>query len=425
MSKRIICLMAAFALVCTMTGCSDKKEKAIETSTATNVTVSEVKRGNVEATQEYTGEVKAASSASVSPKVAGNIRSINVEVGDYVRAGTVLATIDSTQYSLAYNQASAAYQSALAAKSNASAAYNNVKGGSLEQSKVSMNQAVANAQSAYNTALDNYNRQKALYDIGAVSKVALDSAKTSMDNAKNALDAANENARLNETVVIPQTEASSGAGVSQAEAGVSQAKAALDIAASNLANCNITAPISGYITSKNAIIGQMAASGMELFAIKNAEVVDIELNVTETVVSFVSVGTRASIDIDSAGLTAIEGTVSAVGKAKNDMTGMFPVKISIANKDDKIKVGMLAEVSLVTEGAENVIVADANSVIYKNGKYYVYVAEGSKAVRKDVEIGVTDGKYTEIVSGLDIGDKVIVDGKDFISDKNNEIKIVK
>ncbi len=425
MNKRIISLAAAVVLVCTMAGCSGKEEKVTQTSTATNVTVSEVKKGDVEAIAEYTGEVKAATSASVSPKVAGNIRSVNVEVGDYVRAGTVLATIDSTQYSLAYNQAAAAYQSALAAKNNASAAYNNVKGGSLEQSKVSMNQAIANAQSAYDTALDNYNRQKALYDIGAISKVALDSAKTSMDNAKIALDAANENARLNETVIIPQTEASSGAGVSQAEAGVSQAKAALDIAASNLANCSVTAPISGYITAKNVTIGQMAASGVELFAIKNTEMVNIELNVTETVIPFITLGTKANIDIDSASLTSIEGTVSAVGNAKNDMTGMYPVKISIPNKDDKIKVGMLAKVALVTEGAKDVMIADSNAIIFKNGQHYVYVADGDKAVKKDVEIGVTDGKYTEIVSGLSLGDKVIVDGKDFISDKNNEIKIVK
>ncbi len=424
MNKKLICLVTVFVLMCTLAGCTEKKE-ASKTSVASNVTVSEVKMGNVNATAEYTGEVKAAAAASVSPKVAGNIKKVYAEVGDYVSAGTVLASIDSTQYSLAYNQANAAYRSALAAKSNASAAYNNVKGGSLEQSKVSMNQAVSNAQSAYDTAVDNYNRQKALYDIGAVSKVALDSAKTSMDNAKVALDAANENARLNETVIIPQTEASSGAGVSQAEAAVSQAKAALDIAASNLSNCTITAPISGYITSKNAIIGQMAASGVELFSIKNTEVVDIELNVTETVISFISQGTKANIDIDSAGISSAEGVVSAVGKAKNDMTGMFPVKISISNKDDKIKVGMLADVSLVTEGAENVIVADSNAIIYKGGKHYVYVAEGNKAVKKDVETGVTDGKYTEILSGLAVGDKVIVEGKDFISDKNNEIRIVK
>ena len=53
-----------------------------------------------------------------------------------------------------------------------------------------------------------------------------------------------------------------------------------------------------------------------------------------------------------------------------------------------------------------------------------YVAEGDKAVKKDVEVGITDGITAEILSGLNEGEKVILDGKDFLSDKNNKIRIV-
>ena len=341
------------------------------------------------------------------------------------KAGQVLMTLDSTQYSLAYNQASAAYNSALAAKNNAQASYNQVSGGSLEQSKVNMNQQVSQAQSAYDTALDNYNRQKALFDIGAISQVALDTAKTQMDNAKVALDTAKTNAQINESVVAPQTEASAGAGVNQAQAAVSQAKAALDIAASNLANCTITAPISGYIASKTVSIGQMASPGVEAFNIKNSDSVDIEINVTESVIGSITEGAEANIDIKSAKLEDIKGLVSAVGEAKNDATGMFPVKVTINNKDGKIKVGMLADVSLTTETVEDVLTVDFNALTLKNDKYHVYVAEGDTAVKKDVEIGITDGKKAQVISGINAGDKVITDGKDFLSEKNNKIKIVK
>ncbi len=424
MNKKLISVITACTLALSFAGCGKKEEKSAET-TATNVTVSEAKKGDVAKLIEYTGEVKATSTSSVSAKVSANVKAIHVEIGDYVKAGQVLMTLDSTQYSLAYNQASAAYNSAVAAKNNAQASYNQVSGGSLEQSKVSMNQAVSQAQSAYDTALDNYNRQKALFDIGAISQVALDAAKTQMDNAKVALDTAKTNAQINESVVAPQTEASAGAGVNQAQAAVSQAKAALDIAASNLANCTITAPISGYIASKNVSIGQMASPGVEAFNIKNSDSVDIEINVTESVIGSITEGAEANIDIKSAKLEGIKGLVSAVGEAKNDATGMFPVKVTISNKDGKIKVGMLADVSLTTENAENVLTVDYDSLILKNDKYFVYVAEGDKAVKKDVEIGITDGKKAEVVSGLEAGDKVIVDGKDFLSDKNNEIRIVK
>ena len=52
------------------------------------------------------------------------------------------------------------------------------------------------------------------------------------------------------------------------------------------------------------------------------------------------------------------------------------------------------------------------------------MAEGDKAVKKDVEVGITDGLTAEILSGLSEGEKVILDGKDFLSDKNNKIRIV-
>jgi len=427
-AKRIISFSLIGMLSLGLAGCgksdNDSKE-ALSTETAINVTVDKVKKGSIDENISYTGEIKSANSASVSSKVSGSIKSINADVGDYVSAGSVLLTVDSSQYNLAYNQASAAYASACAALEAARASYNNVSGGSLEQSKVNMHQSISSAQTAYNTALDNYNRQKTLFEIGAISKVALDSAKTSLDNAKLALDTATANAELNESVVIPQTKAGADASLNQAQAGVSQAKAALDIAKSNLNNCTITAPISGYVTSTNAKIGQMASPGVELFAIKDMNELEVELNVTESVISNVTTSTKTKIDVKAADLKNLDGVVSKVSNAKDERTGMYLVKIAIPNSENKIKVGMLADVTLVTNGAKNTITADANAVIYKNEVHYVYVADGSKAIKRVVTIGVTDGKRTQILKGLKEGESVIVDGKDFLSEKNNKIRIVK
>ena len=467
-------------IVLSFAGCGGNKDKNVLEETAVNVTVSEAVKGNITKTENYTGEIKAVSVASVSSKVSANVKRIHVDVGDYVKAGDVIMTLDSKQYDLAQSQAQAAYnsavaaknsavaakesavamrksataakegadaakQSAVAAKTGAEASYNNVTGGSLEQSKVSMNQAVSNAQSAYDTALENYNRQKALYDIGAISQVAFDSAETSLNNAKVALEAAKANADLNESVVVPQTEASANAGVSQAEAGISQAdagisqaeagvrqaeagvnqaKVAVDIAKENVANCTIKAPISGYISSKNFNIGQMAAPGVEAFSIKDTASLDVEINVTESVIANISKGTKATVSIKSAKLEGIKGKVTAVGETKNEATGMFTVKVSIPNKNKKIKIGMLADVTLSTERAKKVLTVDYDSLISKNDKYYVYVARNNVAVKKEVEVGITDGKKAEIISGIKAGDMVILEGKDFLSDKNNKIRIV-
>lgn len=410
MNKKAVSLITALALAASFAGCGKKAEKQ-EQKTATNVTVSEAKISSIESTVSYTGEVKAASSASVSPKASGEIKAVYAEIGDFVKAGAVLMKIDTSAYQLSYNQAKAAYNSAVAA-------YNNVKNGSNAQTQVSMNQNLANAQSAYDTARDNYNRQKSLFDIGAISQVALDAAKTQLDNASVALETAKASANLSANVIEPQSEAS-------AKAAVDQAKAAVDLAANSLANCTVTAPISGYISSRNASVGQTAAQGMEVFGIKNSDSVDVEINVTESVIGSLSVGTSAKIDIKSAKIEGADGVVSVLGEAKNDTTGMYPVKVSINNADGKIKVGMMADVSLVTDKVDGVLTISQNSVLKSGDKEYVYVADGKKAVKKDIETGITDGKNVEVLSGISEGDKVITDGKEYLSETNNDIKIVK
>ena len=115
--------------------------------------------------------------------------------------------------------------------------------------------------------------------------------------------------------------------------------------------------------------------------------------------------------------------MAVVGESKNDSTGMFTVKVSIPNSDNKIKVGMLADVRLVTDKSDNVLVIDENSILKSGDETYVYVAKGKKAKKKVITTGASDGEKIEVLSGLNDGDKVVVDGKEYLSDKNNEIKI--
>ncbi len=424
MLKRIISVFISGLIILGLSSCGSKQE-TMEVSSAINVKIVTAKEKSIENNISYTGEIKAASSASVSAKVSGTVKSIKAELGDYVKEGDVLMTIDSTQYAQAYNQALANVEMAEASKANADAAYRTVSEGSSEQSKININQSVINAETQYNTAKDNYDRQKALYDIGAISKVALDSAKTSLDTAKLAYETALQNAELNNSVIIPRNEESAKGGVTQANASLKQARVALEIASTNLDNCVVRAPISGYITAKNVTMGQMASPGIELFGIKNSDMADVELNVTDSVISKITEDTKATITVKSAGLNKIKGSVTVVSKAKNDQTGMFTVKVAIPNEDGKIKIGMLADVSLVVDKAKNALAIDSSAIINKNGKNFVYVAKDGKAVKKEVELGISNGEITEITKGLKEGDKVITDGKEFLSDKNNKIKIVK
>jgi len=407
--KKFTAITLFLALVMSLSACG--KENTEQTlSNAVNVEVYTVENSDVSNVVSYTGTLKAASSASATSKVSGKVRSINAEIGDYVEKGTVLLTIDDTDYRLQYEQA-------LASLNSAKASYNSVVGGSSKQSDIQYSQALSSAKTAYNDALNNYNRQKQLFDMGAVSKVALDSAETALKNAELALNTAQQNYDLNSQVLGPERTES-------AQAGVNSAQAAVNLARNSLANCTITAPISGYVASKNAQIGQMISPGMEIFSIKDTKSIEAEVNVTESVIPYITTETEATVSVKSADALDIPATVSVVNPVKNASTGMYTVRVSIPNEDSRLNDGMLADVSLVTGKEENVLSVPSEALMQENDSYYLYIANGNKAERKDVEIGISDDENTVIISGVKEGDKVIVSGKDYISEKNNEIKIV-
>ncbi len=423
--KKSIALCLVLAVSAGLAGCSDKEEAAVITEDAINVTVYEASSNDINATADYTGEIIGSESASVSAKVSGEAKYIAVKEGDYVNAGATLLTIDAVSYQLAYNQALAAYNSALSGKKSAEANYNSVTGGSTQQSINQLEAALNSAKLAYDNAQDIYNKQSTLYNMGAISEVEFNTYKTNLDNARLNYESAKTSYELTKNVVANETAHSAQAGIESAEAGVQQAKAALDIAENNLANCTVTAPISGYISQKNVTKGQMVSPGVGIFTITDTSSVEVQINVTEAVIPLISVGTKATVSVSSAKIENIEGRVSSLNPVKVAATGLYTVKISIPNEKGVLKDGMIANLTLITENHKNTVTIPSAAIMQSDDEgYYVYIAEGDTAEKRSVEIGIENDDYTEIISGISNGDKVIVSGKEYISEDSNSIKIV-
>lgn len=514
MKRKIISIILSCTLILSLSACGKKAEDttAENTQTAVNVTVDTATMHEISSGVSYTGEIVPATEVSVSPKTSGKVTAVNVEVGSYVNAGDVLFTIDDTDLKLAYNQALASYNSAVAG-------YSSVTGGSAKQSENQVNQAVTNAQVSYDSALttldreqklyennsavilaqqayddtvasynraldlynndvnliaarnalqtakDNYDRMQSLFEVGAISQVDLDSAKTAYENAqasvtsaessnqtqieaaktamvnaeenlkstkvnaRASLDAAENAVKTAETalknaketrdltvnVLNPQSE-------NTAHASVQSAKAALDIASNNLNNTKVTAPISGYITSRSVEKGQNAAQGSPAIGLVNMNTVDVSISVTESVIPTISQGMKATVSVPSANISEIEGAVVEVSPTKDAQTGLFTVKISVPNNDGALKGGMFADVKLITLN-EQVLSVPAESITTDGADNYVYVNNNGTAEKKSVEVGDSDGTYTEILAGVSEGESVIVTGKEFITDDNNQVTV--
>lgn len=452
MRKRILAAVLAFSALI-FTACGNGEEEVPTESAGTNVTVEEAARRDIEATAVYTGELTTNERASVTSKVSAKVIAINCDVGDYVTKGQVLLSLDSSDYEYqlkqaqasyrqaqaGYTQAEAGYKQAEAGVNSASVSYNNVKNGASEQSMAQLEQALSSATIAYNDAKTNYDRQKQLYDMGAISLAAFESAKSAYENATLARDSAQKNYDLAKDVLLPGNEESAQSGVDTANAALDTARAAMSSAGAameaarlaetqardSIANTKITAPISGYISSKSVTLGQFASPGYELFSISAAGDLEAQIQVTESVVPYVKVGGEALVSIDAAGKKNLKGTVTVVNPVKNAQSGMYTVRVSVPNTDDTLKIGMFADITLITsESAENVVSVPANAILQEGEEYYVYVANNMAAEKRKIETGASDGEYTEIKSGVEEGEIIVVDGKEYLSETNNLINIV-
>lgn len=425
MNKKVLAAgLAAVMAAGLMAGCSGQETTEEATDTlGVNVTVEKVSERSIEATATYTGEIITDDFAYVTSKVSAKVNAIYAELGDMVKAGDVLAVLDSTDYSYQLEQAEAAIKQAEAAYNSALTSLNNV-GGVNEQTKVQLEQAMNAATIAYNDAKTNFDRQTQLYEMGAISLASYESAKSAYENASLAYESAKKNYEIGINVITPGNESSAKSGVETALAAKEAALLAARQARENIAATRITAPISGYVSAKNIAMGQFASPGVALFTISNTDNLQVEIRVTESVVPYVKEGGKAIVSISAAGLENIEGTVSVVNPVKDQMTGMYTVRVGMP-RTEGLKVGMFADVTLITEQSrEDAVCVLATSVMQEGRGYYVYVVTDNVAHRRDVTIGVSDGEYTQIIEGVAVGEAVVDEGKEYISEKNNLVNVV-
>lgn len=425
MNKKAISLIAATTLALgLMAGCGESTVTQTTDVSGTNVTVEEVVKRDIVTTATYTGTLTATNSAAVTSKVSAKITSINVEVGDWVEKGQVLAVLDSSDYRYQLSQAEASYKQAEAGYNSAVTSLNNV-GGSTQQSRVQLEQALNSAKIAYDNAKTNFDRQAKLYEMGAISLAAYESAQSGLENARLAYETAQKSYDITVNVITPGTEDSAKNGVETAAAAKNAAALAVNQAKESVANCSITAPISGYVSANNATLGSFASAGMTLFAISDSRELEAEINATESVIPYVSAGGKALVDIPSANLYGAEGVVTVVNPVKNAMTGMYTVRVSVPNESDNLKVGMFADITLLTQQSQSEALSVlSTSVLQETDGYYVYKVTGNEAEKIQVVIGVTDGTYTQIIEGIEEGDVIVADGKEYISEKNNIVNII-
>ena len=293
------------------------------------------------------------------------------------------------------------------AMENAEGAYKSAEA-QLHSAQVGAQQNVDSAK----IALDNAQQQYKNAEINLTT--SLEAAKTRYSNAETNYNSAAENLNLTKNVINPENAKS-------AKAQVASAQAALNIAKQSLENTVVRSPINGVISAENINEGEIASAQASAVTVVDLNGVTIEIDISENAVSYVNAGTPAEISVASAGIDNISGTVAAVSPVAAQ-NGMFNAKIYVDNTSGVFKGGMIAEVKLASQTAENAVMIPAEALTKNDMEAYVYVNNGGKPEKVTVTTGIADDNTVQITSGLSGGEEVIVKGKDYITD-NCTLKI--
>lgn len=459
-------------------GCVDRQAQkdaaatgAVLADPAKSVVVSVPKVEDIEETININGDVVTSEEGSISAVGSGKLAAVYVRDGDSVSAGQPIATLDSENLQQAVAQARSSLASATAqlnqARSNArlapgrttaavrqaeaalksakaqlAKATNGARSEDQEQAQNNLRAAKSNLE----TAKKNLERVRTLVKEGALAESQLDTAKNGYEAAlaqyENAIAASNvsKSATRPEDIEVAreavrqaeQNLASAKASksldvtlvdqVRSGEAQVQSARAQLAVAEKNLREATVRAPFSGKIYGKPVQSGTVVAPGTPIAKIVGGEGVYFEGQIPSDKVGKIQVGTQVNIKTD-AGEGSFMGRVAAVSPQGDSVGRLFNARVVFTNGSGAIRPGMFAKGSVVLNRIAGAVVVPDSAVLTKDGKRYVVVAEGTKAKRVPVTVGIRRGDYVQ-VNGLQGSAQLIVKGQEGLVD-GSLIKVVK
>lgn len=330
---------------------------------------------NIQIGVTATGTIEPVTSVTVGTQVSGIVSRIYVDYNSVVKKGQVIAELDKTNLTSELNTA----------KAN-----------------------LASAQSSLNYETDNYKRYKTLYSKGLVSADEYESAKLSYEKALQTV-------------------------VSQKEQ--------LTKAQTNLGYATITSPIDGVVLSKAVEEGQTVAASFntpELFSIaKDLKDMRVIADIDEADIGEVKEGENVKFTVDAFPNDTFEGVVTQVRQEATTTNNVvtYEVVISAPNADLKLKPGLTANVTIFTAEKNNVLSVPSKALRYTptvetigkkykiqdcNGKNKVWTLEGNVLKAHAVQIGISDGSHTEIISGISNGVQVITELKEIMPEGEDE-----
>jgi len=381
-------VLRTLALVCAsssvLAGCH--REPKVAASQPVPVQLRKPHRLHQPSSVAASGSVEANVTAQTAFQVGGRVARVLAEEGQFVKQGKVLAELDCSDYRNAFE---AALGQAVAADANALQARNGVRAQELEQTRVD-----------FERSEDEYQRQKYLYDHQSLAANDFHKIEAAYLVSRQRYDMAREGARSEEK------EATQG----QAHAANGQ----LNEAKKHLGDCQLRAPISGFVGTRHVNVGDTVAPGYPVFSVLDLDPVKVRVGIPESEIGMVHEGARALVTIPSLEKRQFDGKVEAVGYFADSVSRTFTTKIAVPNPNHVLRAGMISESRVYDSAMVDVLAVPALAVARDHRGLpfvYVYDATRQRVFARRIEVGELIANEVEIRSGLRPDEQIVVSGQ--------------
>ncbi|MEW6127257.1 MAG: efflux RND transporter periplasmic adaptor subunit [Acidobacteriota bacterium] len=374
------------------TACEKKQQASTEKPRSiAGIATEKISLATVDDFYEATGTVKSKTTTALSSKIMGAVLALHAREGDTVRAGQTLIEIDNRDANAQLQKAQAGLREA-------------------EQAVAEVEQSASAAESAKNAAEANrkfaaatFARYQALLERKAISPQEFDEVRAKHQVAEAEVERAE---RMLQTLAARKK---------QIQARIDQAKADISNAQIYVGYARITSPMAGIVTAKPIEVGAMAAPGVPLLTIEDNANYRLEANVDESQLGKIRLREKAQVQIDALGEDFFEGTVAEIVPTADAASRSYTVKIELSAKPT-LRTGLYGKARFIT-GQKQALTVAQKSLVQQGQLTGVYVVDDNHIARfRLIKTGKTLGDRVEVLSGLNDGERIVVDNVAQVSD---------
>ncbi len=327
------------------------------------------------------GTLAAFDQTTASVKVPGRLRSISVDLGSVVRRGQVIAQVEQQDYALRVQQAEAALAQARARLGLS-------PDGADDRVDPEQTGTVREARAVLDEARVNRDRSARLVEQGIVARSEFDSAEAAYKVALSRYQDAIEEIRNRQALLA-------------------QRRSELSLARQQLSDTSVHAPLDGIVQEKRASVGEYLAAGAPVVSIVRMDPLRLKAEVPERDARNVRSGQNVRVTIDGDSNIYL-GQIKRLSPVIAQQSRMLLVEADVRN-DGRLRPGSFAHAEIVTNDAKMVVTVPSNAIVTFAGIEKVIVVQNGKALEMPVTTGRRNGDWTEIITGINVGDRVIVE----------------